>query len=1023
MLSAIIRGSLRFSRRVAAACVVFIVYGVLMVRGEKLASFPSLAPAQASIETDAPGMVAEQVEQLVTRPIENALIGARGIAAVHSQSIQGLSVIGVDFQAGVDPNRVRQAISESMVQAAGALPSGVGAPRLSPLTSSTDEILKVGFTSDRVTPMALREIVQWTVRPRLLSIPGVANVKVFGGEVRRFEVKARSGDLSDSDLGYADIYNAVRAATSVTGAGFIDTPQQRVAIEPHGQALTKEDIAAGQIQIVGSAPVRISDVADVVEAPAPAFGDAMIMGKPAVVISIVGQFGGNTLDTTRAVERTFATLTPALERQGVTVHGDLDRPANFISTSLRQIAWDLVVGALLITILLILFLRDWRAALISLVSIPLSILATVVVLEALGWTLNTMTLGGMAVALGLIVDDAVIDVENVLRHLRDAEIHHTSRAHGVLMASLEVRAPVIYATLVIAVGLLPVVLMGGVQGAFLRPLAVSIIVASLASVVVAISVTPALALIFLQHIKPTADPPILHRLKTGYDGLLARIGAAPGLVLAGSVLAVVLAVAVFTTFKTQFLPKFHDGHLTAEIDAPAATSMAAMRDFGARISRDLMANPNIAEVSQQIGRADGGVEATGPDHAQFDIVLKRGLASGAQESVERQVQAKIAAYPGLHASVFSSLAVPALRPTENDRMLVRVYGDDLDAIDQTAAKVASVLRSMGGVRGVTAGASPVAPVMRADLNFQRLAIYGLSAADVLNIIQTAFEGRPAAKIYENGRAVDVAVTAEAGLRQDPEGVGDLLLRSSSGVSAPLKTVANVYLTDGRTDIEHDGGLRRQVVYANPSGEVDEFIHRAQAKVAKAVALPPGAYLEFVNLDQGGDARFKVLVNVALAGCGIFAVLLVAFGNVRASAIILISTVFAFFGGVAAVALTGGVLSLGAFIGFITLLGLSTRHAILLLSRVEDLILEKHRPWSAATVRLAARQRLWPIVVSALLIAAGLAPLAIQAGQPGHEILGPMVFVILGGLLTSTLVGLFVSPSLVTHFWRPRAVPE
>ena len=646
MLSRVIRGSLHHPRLIAAACVVFLIYGVLLARTVKLDIFPSLSPAHASVETEAPGMVAEQVEELVTRPIENALLGARGVAAVRSQSIQGLSVITLDFQSGAEPDRVRQAISEGLVQAAGQIPQGAGAPRLAPLTSGAGALLRIGFTSDRLKPMALRDLVQWTVRPRLLSAPGVANVQVFGGETRRIEVRARAGDLSDSDLGYADVFNAVQRATGVSGAGFIDTPTQRIAIEPHGQALTATDVAAGQIQVVGSAPVRISDVADVVDAAAPSFGDALVMGKPGVVVSIDGRYGANNVEATRAVLKALAAMRPDLQRQGVSIDADLDRRADFVTDEVRGILWELAFGAVLLAALLVLFLRDWRAALVSIVSIPLSILAAVIALKALGWTLNTMTLGGLAVALGLIVDDAVIDVENVLRLLRSAEVRHASRTHAILAASFGVRAPVIYVTLMMVVALTPIIFLGGVPGALLRPLAVSIVVASLASLVVAIVVTPALALLFLKHIGPDAEPPIVHRLKARYDTVLERVGSRPRLALGLTVLAVTLAGLVLALSKTDFLPPVHDDQLTVEIAAPAGTSLEAMRDYGARISRDLLTNPKVADVTQTIGRAEAGGEAWGPEHAVFDVVLKSHLSTSEQDALDVQVRKTFDAYPG-----------------------------------------------------------------------------------------------------------------------------------------------------------------------------------------------------------------------------------------------------------------------------------------------------------------------------------------------------------------------------------------
>ena len=1018
MLAWIIRWSLRHGRLVAAFCVMLVAYGAAVASNETVELFPNASPAEASIETEAPGMVAEQVEQLVTRPIENALIGAPGVAAVHSQSIQGLSVVSLELQAGADPGRVRQAISERLGQAAGALPDGASASRLAPLSAPGRGLLKIGFTSDRLTPMALREIVQWTVRPRLLSTPGVASAQVFGGEVRRIEVHARSGDLSDSDLGYGDVFAAVRRATGVAGAGFIETPTQRVFVDPHGQALTTDDIAAGQIQVVGSAPTRISDVADVVEAPAPAIGDALIMGKPGVLLDLAGQYGANTLDTSRAVERAMAPLTTALAAQGVKVELGLDRPASFIDSTVRGIAWSVLFGALLIAVLLVLFLRDWRAALVAFVGIPLSITAAVIGLKLLGWSVNTVTLGGLAVALGLVVDDSLIDIENILGRLRQAEIHHASRARAILKASLEVRAPVIYATVLIVIGLLPVLLLNGPQGALLRPLAVTMVIAALASLAVATLVTPALALLFLNHIGPQTPPSWIERLMGRYDDALVRIGGRPRLVFGLLIVLLLLSLLGFKLSKIEFLPDFHDGHLTARISAPPATSLAVMRDYGGRITRDLLANRGIAGVSEQIGRAETGEAPAGPEQAQFDITLAPHLSAAGQDKVETQVRAILAGYPGQDPIVHPGLTVGAPEVSRGGAVLVRIYGDDLDALDRSARQVAVALQAIPGARHVVAEPAGLAPVIRVDLNFQRLAIYGLSASDVLETVQTAFGGRTAARVFENGRAVEVAVTAQDALRRDPEAAGSLLLRSSSGVSTPLSNVANVYLSDGRTSIEHDSGLRRQVVSADPPRDVAGFVRLARARISQAVALPPGQYVEISAPEEAAAARNHVFTDTALAIGGMLVFLLFTHGSLRACLVILVVIAYALVGGVAAVLLMGGVLSLGVLAGFVTLFGLSARNAMILIARVEDLLSTRKLDWCQETVRIAARDRVSPILFSAVLIAAGLAPLALHAGDPGHEILGPMVWVILGGLLSSTVMSLFLSPALLFHLWRP-----
>ena len=1019
MLSTAVRWSLHRARLVIYLCVCFLVFGGLYAAGCKLDIFPPLAPARAVIQTQAPGLVAEQVEQLVTRPIEDVVVGTAGVAAVHSDSVQGLSMLTVDFAHGADPNQALQAVAARMAQISGQLPAGVSAPRIEPLTAATGEILKVGFTSDRLSPMALRSLIQWVVRPRLLSTPGVARVAIYGGEVRRIEVRARPGDLSDSDLGLLDVVRAVQRATSVAGAGFIDTPAQRVPIEPHGQALSADDVAAGQIQSPGAEPTRIGDVADVVDAAAPALGDAVIMGRPGVLVSVTGQYGVNTLDATRAVEKALAEVRPALQAQGVTVRSDLDRPASLVTAAVTDLAIDLAIGAGLVLILLFAFLRDPRAALISFISIPLSLLAAVVVLRAIGMSLNTMTLGGLALALGIVIDDAVIDVENILTRLRDADARHASHAHAVLKASLEVRAPVVFAALVVAVAFLPIILLPGVSGALLGPLALAAMLATLASLLVAALVTPALALLLLSHVRPDADLPPLHRLKDRYAGWLERRARTPGLAMGFTVAAILVAGVMAAFFRTEGLPTLHGGRVAIQATAPAMTSLQAMRDYGRRISADLMAVPGVASVSQQIGRDPSDARAWGVERSEFDVELKHGASIPAQEKAQARISHALEAYPGLQTTVRAGLGPLDPTASASAPYAVTIYGADLDSLDATARAIAGILRSLHGAGDVRVSGGAPASVVRVDLNFPRLRLYGLSAADVLDTLQTAFEGQDAAEIFDQGRPIAVAVTAQSNLRQDPESVGDLLLRSTSGISTPLKNVANVYLSDSRTSVAHDGGLRRQIVTATPRPrDASAFARTAQREIANRVALPPGVYLE-ESRPGAGDGRGALLINTAAAAVAIIALLALAFGDDRAVALILGSSLFAFVGGVATVALTGGVLSLGALVGFIALLGISVRNAMLLFSRVQELAALPGAEWSMQTVLAAARDRFSPIVITASLILLALAPLVLRGDRPGGEILRPMAEVIMGGLVAGTVFGLLVLPVLVFRFWRPR----
>lgn len=1025
MLASILRWSLRRPRLVALAAVLLLVYGAFALSRAKYDVFPEFVPAQAEVQTEAPGLTAEQVEQLVTRPVEQAVNGAAGVAAVRSESIQGLSVVTVVFAEGSDPYRARQVVAESLAEGTSGLPAGVKAPKVAPLTSSTMDLLKVGFTSTKLDPLALRDLVQFTVRPRLLAAAGVARATIYGGQVRRIEVRVRPADLAARELGLSDVLAAVQKATGLSGGGYIDTPQQRILIEPRGQALTPEAIAAGQIAgPPGASPLRIADVAEVVNAPAPDTGEALVMGKPGVLISLSSQYGANTLDATHAVEAALAELKPALDAQGVTVHAGLHRPANFIVSALTGIAEDLVIGAVLIAFVLFAFMRDPRTVLVSFVSIPLSLLSAVLVLDAMGWTINTMTLGGLAVALGVVVDDAVIDVENIVRRLREARGTDAIPAEVVLGASLEVRAPVIYATLLLALTLVPILLLHGLQGSFFSPLAAAFVIATLVSLAVAIVVTPPLALLLLGTARLPDEPTSVTRLKDWHDRLLVKVCGAPMLAVVGAVLATLVTVGGLMLFNSELLPAFKESHFVLGVSGPPGTSLAVMRRYGEGITRDLLAIDGVQTAEQQIGRASGGEDTWGTEKSEFHVELKPKLSGAKQDAIEADIHKVLDGYPGLQTEVLTFLGdrIGESLSGQTAALAIGVYGADLDTLDKIASEIAAVLGKIDGATDVRVQTPPQTPVVRVDLDFGQLARYGLSAAEVLEAVQTAYQGSAAAQVFADNRAIDIALTLGSDLRQDPESVGDLLLRSSTGQVTPLSSVAKVYLTEGRTSIAHEGGRPRQVVTTNPKpADVQRVTKTAKAAIAEQIKLPPGVYLDYAGTAAGtAAAQQELLFNVAIAALGVVALLLIAFGNGRPTAIILGSAPFALAGGVIAVALTGRSLSLGSLVGFVTLFGIAARNAILLISHTEHLIAHEGRDWSQETVVLATRERTTPILMTALVTALGLLPLAMATGQAGREIQGPMAIVILGGLATSTVMSLLIAPALVWRYLRPNA---
>jgi CzcA family heavy metal efflux pump len=1016
MLAALIRWSLRFPIVVCALAAILVVYGVVVLVRAKYDVFPEFVPPQASVQTEAPGLVAEQVELLVTLPIEQAISGASGVQAVRSETISGLSVVTVVFQEGTDPYRSRQIVAEALGEVAARLPAGVKPPKLTPLVSSTMDLLKLGFVSDKLSPLELRDLVQWTIRPRLLAVPGVARATLYGGDERQLQVEVDPKELNSRDLAFNDVISAVRSATGVRGGGFIETPNQRVLIESRGQTLTPAELGAAVLPGGSGSPLRLRDFATVREGAAPKFGDTLIMGKPGVMLGLSSQYGANTLEVTRAAEAEIDSMRPALAARGVTLYAGLHRPANFIENALSGVRRDVLLGAVLIAVLLFLFLRDVRSVAVAFASIPLALLSAVIVVNSLGWTINTMTLGGLAVALGVVVDDAIIDVENIVRRLRGPR---SGDPRDVIhAASLEVRAPVVYATFVVVLVLAPMLFLSGLQGSFFAPLAAAFVFATLASLVVALTVTPAASFLLLSRSAPKDEPRWLVRLKALHERILERWLPRPRAVILGSAVVMLLAAAVIPFFGGQLMPPFREGHFVVQAVATPGTSLEAMKALGVQVSRDLLAVPGVLSVEETIGRAESGEDTWEPNRSEFHVELAR--MSGRDEvRTQAGIRAVAEHYPNLQTEVLTFLGdrLSESLSGETAQVAINIFGPDLDELDRLADQIATVVRAVPNAKDVQVKSPSGAPFLRVELRPEGLAQYGFTAADVLDTVETAYQGATAAQVYDTNKVVDLVVKLPASERVDPEEIGSLLIRAASGVTVPLHDLATVSSAEGRTSIMHEGARRRQIVTVNPAtSDVAGFVAATRAAINQHVKLPAAVYLQFTGVAEGeAQARREVFLHAGIAAIGIILLLLIAFEDPRTVTLILATTPFALVGGVAAVALTGATLSIGSLVGFVTLFGIVARNAILLVAHLEHLVSVEGAAWSLQTVLRGARERLVPILMTALVTALGLLPLAIGSGEAGREVQGPMATVILGGLVTSTLMNLLVLPVLLWRF--------
>jgi Cu/Ag efflux pump CusA len=1065
MLRALVHFSLKYRHVVVALACVLLGYGIHVTMNAKLDVFPSFVQPQVVIQTECPGLAPEQVELLVTLPIESTVNGLGDMESLRSESIEGLSIITAVFKEGTDVFRARQMLAEQLGEMAGELPSSVKPPRMTPLTSSTMDLLKIGLVSDKLPPMELRTFADWTLKPRLLSVPGVAKCSSFGGEVRQLQVQVLPDRLMAYGLALSDVLVAARVSTGVMGAGFVETRNQRITLQTEGQALTPGILGEVVVAHTNGLSVRLKDVARVVEGAEPKFGDTVVMGRWGVLLTMSSQYGANTMEVTKLLEAALEEMKPVFEQEGIKLYPRLHRPATFIEAALRNMKHSLALGGILVAVVLFLLLGSVRTACISLTAIPLSLLTAVIVLEKFGITINTITLGGLAIALGEVVDDSIIDVENIFRRLREsrsgvlpgggagvppASAAGVSPASGlpggpaggtpapllpvsifniVLNASLEVRRAVVYATFIVALIFMPVLTLTGLQGSFFAPLALSYILAILASLLVALTVTPALAyLVFDKGVRKHEDPPIQRWLKAGYRRLLGLIAQWPRAVIAVVVIVCAVALTRLPAGKGGFLPDFREGHLVLQVSSAPGTSLPAMLELGTQICRELLANTNIATVEQQVGRAELGEDTWGPQRSEFHVELKP--MPGEQEAkMADDVRDILKKFPGIvsfEVLTFLGDRIGETLTGETAPVVVNIFGADLDVLDSKAREVAAVLNGVRGRADVQVKAPPGAPRMAVHLRPDRLTQFGFRPVEVLEAIQTSYQGTVVAQTHRGNQVADVAVILDAKARQDPEAIGALLLRSPQGGIMPLRELAELYPTSGRFSILHEGARRRQTVTCSTSGrDVTSFVEEAKQQVAAKVSFPAGCYAAFTGAAQAKEkAQRELLLHSAIAAVGILLLLSVVFHNGRNLLLVLANVPFALVGGVLAVWLTTaageageGGLTIGSLVGFVTLFGITTRNSIMMISHFEHLVAEEGMTWGPEAVMRGASERLMPILMTATVTGLGLLPLALGSGEAGREIEGPMAIVILGGLITSTTLNLLVLPTLALRYGK------
>jgi CzcA family heavy metal efflux pump len=870
--------------------------------------------------------------------------------------------------------------------------------------------------------MDQRSFVDWVLRPRLLATPGVSKVAVFGGEVRQIEIQADPARMRLYRIGLTELLDAAREATGVRGAGVIDQSNERITVRAEGQVMAPAALAQTVVREHGGSVLRLRDLGRVVEASAPRFGEGAVNGERGIVVVVSGQLGANTKVVGARVEEALRRLQPTITAAGLTLHPDLFRPAEFIDLALRNITTSLLLGAALVALVLFLFLADLRAAAISLTAIPLSLLAAITLLNLLGFGLNTLTLGGLAIALGEVVDDAIIDVENIARRLRQNRLLADPRspARVVLDASLEIRGSVVYATFVVALVFVPVLALSGVQGALFRPLGLAYIFATLASLLVALTVTPALALMLLAGRERRAhESAVLAWIKGRYVRALSYLLSRPRLVLPATVGLCLAAIVTLPFLGATFLPEFREGHYLIHMSAVPGTSLQESLRLGQRVTQVLRRDPRVRSVAQRIGRAELSEDTWGTHYTEFEVDLKP-LSGKDAENIQDDLRRELSGFPGVNFAIRGFLAerIEETLTGSTADLVVRVFGEDLDSLDIAAQNVAQALSRIPGASDVSYEPPPVAPEVTLRLRPTDLSLYGFRPDQVLAVIESATRGTRVSEIFEGNRTVDLVLTVTPESRTRPEDLVRLPIVSSNGRLVELGQIADVARTTGRSLITHVGARRVQTVTANIRGRDPESFTREWENRLRSLRWPAGVYPEVGGSATAQRAATRELLrNSLLAGAGIVMLLWLAFGESSRLLLVLANLPFALVGGVLAVFATGGLLSLGSLVGFVTLFGIATRNAVMLISHYDHLVRAEDRRWEPETALQGAQERLGPILMTALVTALALLPLALGSGDPGREIEGPMAIVILGGLVTSTVLSLFVLPTLALRYGK------
>lgn len=1024
MLASLVRFSINYRGVVISIATLLMFYSFYHLSRAGLDIFPEFSPNLIVVQTEAPGYSTEQVEILVTRPVENALSGLIGINHVRSESIQGLSIVNIYFNEDTDIYRNRQLVSERLSGLTGILPKGVGPAAPVPMASSSATILTMGVTSKSKNLMELRSIVDWNLVPTILSVPGVADVNVFGGEIKQLQIQLNEDKLNEFGIGINEIIDAANKATGIYGTGFIENKNQRLTLNVTGLPERRDELAKVVVKNVNGVSITLGDVANINYGAKPSFGKGSIMGEEGVVLMVIGQYGANTLNVSNAVENAIHGLDKIFAQNDIKLYPTLFRPANYIERSVSSITVHLLIGGLFVIAVLVVFLFNFRTAFISVLAIPLSLLTAILILLEFGVNLNIMVIGGLAIALGEVVDDAIIDTENIFRRLRQNKLLSNPRPmkEVVFNASMEVRGSVVYASFIVALVFVPLLHLSGITGHLFKPLGSAYILSIMMSLLVALTVTPALCYILLAKDKlKNIEPPLIKLLQPLYEKTLTIISRSPYLVLTMTLLFCLAGITVLPGLGGQFIPNLREGHYIVHTSSISGTSLQESIRIGNQLTKAFLNIPGVISVSQWAGRAERGADTFGSHYSEFEVDLDFDLSGREQQVILDKIRDILETYPGIRYEAYNFLTERIYETISGytTPVVVNIYGNDLNALDRKATEVAAVMKKIKGATSVQVQSSASTPLLQIALKLEKLEEFGLSPVDIVNVIKAAFEGLTVANYQENNRIFDVTVIMPEQNRRTPEEVRNLLIKTPGGLLLPLEEFADIRQQNGRYNILHQDGQRVQSITSHVVGrDIMSFMNELEQSILEKVKFNAELYPEFTGAAiEQAKAQQELIILSLIVLVVVLILIYIAIGSLRHVLLMLINLPFALIGGVVAVLVTGGNLSIGSMVGFVTLFGITVRNSIMLVSHYKYLVEVEGKTWNLATAVLGAHERLPSILMTALVTVLAMLPIAINSDNPGREIMGPMASIIIGGLASSTILNLLIMPTIMLKFGK------